>query len=73
MLPPFNLQKWIDENIWNSNDIDKYLKDFDETFGHKNIIERQNNGQYTLLNGAFEWMDARLLHYFLQKNIVKGL
>jgi hypothetical protein len=26
-----------------------------------------------LLNGAFEWMDARLLHYFLQKNKPKKI
>ena len=50
------------------NEINDYLVKFDIEFGHKNVSERQNKLQYTLLNGAFEWMDARLLHYFLQKN-----
>lgn len=50
------------------NEINDYLVKFDKEFGHTNVSERQNNLKYTLLNGAFEWMDARLLHYFLQKN-----
>ncbi len=50
------------------NEISDYLVNFDKEFGHTNVKERQNNLQYTLLNDAFEWMDARLLHYFLQKN-----
>jgi hypothetical protein len=50
------------------SDINNYLVKFDEEFGHTDVTTRQNNLQYTLLNGAFEWMDARLLHYFLQKN-----
>lgn len=55
------------------NELNTYLKNFDDAFGHKNVLERQNNFKYTLLNGAFEWMDARLLHYFLQKNKPKRL
>ncbi len=55
------------------NEINNYLINFDKEFGHKNILERYNNLQYTLLNGAFEWMDARLLHYFLQKNKPKKI
>jgi len=53
---------------------------FDATFGVSNIsnlnniiVERQNNFQYSLMNGAFEWMDARMLHYFLQKNTPRRL
>jgi predicted O-methyltransferase YrrM len=55
------------------NEINDYLVNFDKEFGHINVPERQNNLQYTLLNGAFEWMDARLLHYFLQKNKPKKI
>ena len=55
------------------NDISNYLSDFDNQFGHKNVIERQNDCKYTLLNGTFEWMDARLLYYFLQKNKPKKI
>ena len=50
------------------NEIETYLVNFDKEFGHKDVLKRYDNLQYTLLNGAFEWMDARLLHYFLQKN-----
>jgi len=55
------------------NEINNYLVKFDKEFGHTNILQRQNNLQYSLLNGAFEWMDARLLHYFLQKNTPKKI
>jgi len=55
------------------NEINNYLVNFDKEFGHKNVLERHDNLQYTLLNGAFEWMDARLLHYFLQKNKPKKI
>lgn len=55
------------------NEINDYLTNFDKEFGHENVLERQKNLKYTLLNGAFEWMDARLLHYFLQKNKPKKL
>ena len=36
------------------NDISNYLSDFDNQFGHKNVIERQNDCKYTLLNGTFD-------------------
>jgi hypothetical protein len=55
------------------NEINNYLVNFDKEFGHLNVLERRNNLQYTLLNGAFEWMDARLLHYFLQKHKPKKI
>ena len=55
------------------NEINNYLVNFDKEFGHIDVSERQNNLQYTLLNGQFEWMDARLLHYFLQKNKPKKI
>jgi len=48
-----------------------FLSTFDKEFGHKEVAERQQELKYTLLNGAFEWMDARLLHYFLQKKETK--
>lgn len=54
-------------------EIKNYLFDFDDTFGHKNVAERQKEGKYTLMNGAFEWMDARMLYYFLQKNKPKKI
>ena len=50
------------------SEINKYLTKFDSEFGHTDVTQRQIEHKYTLLNGAFEWMDARLLHYFLQKN-----
>ena len=55
------------------NEINNYLVNFDIEFGHKNVTKRQNELKYTLLNGAFEWMDARLLYYFLQKNKPKKI
>ena len=55
------------------NEINNYLGKFDNEFGHTDVLERQNNFKYTLLNNAFEWMDARLLHYFLQKNKPKKI
>jgi predicted O-methyltransferase YrrM len=67
------------------NELNNYLIHFDKEFGsikniqytnieYKNIVEKnQNEFKYTLLNGAFEWMDARLLHYFLQKNKPKKI
>ena len=65
----FNEEKHVDI----LSDIQKYLVKFDEIFGHTNIVERQNNHQYSLMNGMFEWMDARILHYFLQKNKPKKI
>ena len=49
------------------DELSVYLKDFDKTFGHSNAQERQKDLKYTVLNGAFEWMDARILYYFMQK------
>ena len=49
------------------DEISSYLTTFDETFGASNAADRQKQHQYTLPNGAFEWMDARMLHYFIQK------
>ena len=56
------------------------MTNFDEKFGvindsklHKNIKSRQSSLQYSLMNGTFEWMDARLLHYFLQKDKPKKI
>jgi hypothetical protein len=54
-------------------EISDYLVTFDNTFGSKNVLEKQQNLQYSLMNGAFEWMDARVLHYFLQKNKPKRI
>lgn len=55
------------------NEINNYLNNFDNEFGHTNVLDRQHNLKYTLLNGAFEWMDSRLLYYFLQKNKPKKI
>ena len=56
------------------NELNDYLKYFEENFCIKNneqlktnIIKRQSQLKYTLMNDTFEWMDGRLLHYFLQK------
>jgi len=55
------------------DEISEYLTNFDEEFGKTNVTERGDNFKYTLLNGYFEWMDARLLYYFLQKNKPKKI
>lgn len=55
------------------DEISEYLTKFDEEFGKTNVVERANDFKYTLLNGHFEWMDARLLYYFLQKNKPKKI
>jgi hypothetical protein len=55
------------------NEINDYLVNFDKEFGHTDVSERQNKLQYSLLNGTFEWMDARLLHYFYKKTNQKKL
>jgi predicted O-methyltransferase YrrM len=54
-------------------ELNKYLVNFDELFGHTNVHQRQNESKYTLLNNSFGWMDARLLYYFLQKNKPKRI
>jgi len=62
------------------NDLPTYLTRFDTEFGVENnsnlstiVNQRHTELKYSLMNGAFEWMDARLLHYFLQKNHPKKL
>ena len=55
------------------NEINNYLQNFDNEFGYKNSLERQNNFKYSLINESFGWMDARLLYYFLQKNNPKKI
>jgi len=54
-------------------DITNYLQKFDAEFGHTDAATRQQEFKYTVPNGAFEWMDGRLLHYFLQKNKPKKI
>lgn len=54
-------------------ELSTYLEDFDTIFAppHRDettILHRKNNLQYSLMNGSFEWMDARMLYYFLRKN-----
>ena len=55
------------------NDLNNYLTNFDSEFGQSDGKKRQDNLKYTLFNGSFEWMDARLLHYFLQKDKPKKI
>lgn len=55
------------------NEITNYLGEFDNEFGSTNVSERQQKFKYSLPNGAFEVMDARLLYYFLQKNKPKRI
>jgi len=62
------------------NEINDYLIDFDNLFGIKDtsklndsVIKRQNEFQYSLMNGNFEWFDARLLYYYIQKNKPKKI
>ena len=62
------------------NELNDYLLCFDETFGpyydsniSKTVQERQENLMYSLMNDNFEWMDGRLLYYFLQKNKPKRI
>lgn len=62
------------------DEINNYLKPFDEKFGINNtkdikniVLKRQSDFEYSLMNGAFEWMDSRLLFYFLQKNKPKKI
>ncbi len=59
------------------NDLPKYLINFDEKYGIKqnkkinfceiysDINKRQDELKYSLGNGSFEWMDARLLYYYI--------
>lgn len=51
------------------SELEVYLENFDSEFGCKkeDILKRTAEFKYSLNNSAFEWMDARLLHYFLRK------
>uniref|UniRef100_A0A6C0AQI2 Methyltransferase domain-containing protein n=1 Tax=viral metagenome TaxID=1070528 RepID=A0A6C0AQI2_9ZZZZ len=69
-----------DKHIEILNEIPNYLTKFDSTFGiannselQANVARRQQELQYTIPNEAFEWMDGRLLHYYLQKNKPKKI
>ncbi len=62
-------------------ELPNYLIDYDNEFSqnfnlnnksHK-INENQQKGRYTLVNGSFEWMDGRMLYYFIQKNQPKRI
>ena len=60
------------------NELENYLTDFDTNFGSSerdivSMYERKFELKYTLMNGWFEWMDSRLLYYFLQKNRPKKI
>jgi predicted O-methyltransferase YrrM len=75
-----NLDFNNNSHIYILNEINNYMTNFDEKFGvindsklHKNIKSRQSSLQYSLMNGTFEWMDARLLYYFIQKNKPKRI
>lgn len=56
-------------------ELDIYLTEYDNEFSKnfnlndksKKISENQQNFRYTLVNGSFEWMDGRMLYYFIQK------
>ncbi len=56
-------------------ELPNYLKDYDIEFSQnfdlnnqtKKINENQEKFRYTLVNGSFEWMDGRMLYYFIQK------
>nr|QFG74998.1 MAG: hypothetical protein [Megaviridae environmental sample] len=71
-----NKTKFLDLDFNNSShlqilsELEIYLENFDNEFGCKKdetIETRMNELKYSLCNGAFEWMDARLLHYFIRK------
>jgi predicted O-methyltransferase YrrM len=51
------------------NEIEQYLTKFDETFGIEDDVEELKlQHKYSLNNNAFTSLDARILHYYLQKN-----
>jgi len=60
------------------SELGKYLLNFDSTFGiHIDLIkdnideiiqQRRQNFEYSLFSGSFEWMDARMFYYFIQKH-----
>ena len=47
------------------SELPRALKDFDSLFGSSEVKSRSEEGKYTLMNGAFEWMDARMLYYMI--------
>ncbi len=51
----------------------EFTKNFDLNNRHNTILENQQNFRYTLVNGSFEWMDGRMLYYFIQKNKPKRI
>ena len=58
------------------NELADYLTLFDDTFGIKDgtsVTSRANSLKFSLANGGFEGMDARLLYYFIQKNKPKKI
>jgi predicted O-methyltransferase YrrM len=73
-----------DRHLTILEDLPHYLGLFDQAFGvvpfenkedlHRQIQERRDERlHYSLMNDSFEWMDARLLFYFLQKNKPKRI
>lgn len=60
------------------NDLKNNLEDFCNLFCPLNnnastVLQRKNELKYSLMNGSFEWMDARILYYFLKKNKPKKI
>jgi hypothetical protein len=55
-------------------ELPSYLQDFDAMFGdHRHSSAPLTSPLFDLRNDSFGWMDARLLHYFLQKNKPKKI
>ena len=57
-----------------------YLTKFDSEFGIEDIsnihyykLRRNNRLQFSLMNGSFEWRDARVFYYMLQKQTPKKI
>ena len=75
--PIYNNIDFNDEShIQIIDDINLYLSDYDGDYGF-DICDKQykyadllkiKKNNFQLINGAFEWMDARLLYYFILKN-----
>ena len=68
-LPKFIELEFNDENHNKVlNELPSILNNFDSLFGHsQDVIKiRSDAGKYSLMNGAFEWMDARLLYYMIK-------
>ena len=61
-------------------DLPAYLTEFDSEFGIEDIsnmdyykTRRYNHQKFSLMNGSFEWMDARVFYYMLQKQTPKKM